>query len=184
MGSVIVEPRNLLFEVFPNAHKSRLILIMIVVFGTLLLTASAKISIPFYPVPMTMQTFVVMVIGISLGWKLAFLTVFCYLLEGAIGLPVFAGTPLKGIGLPYMLGPTGGYLLGFLLAGTLLGFLGGKGFDRNIVKAVIAMFLATFVIFFFGCIWLGSLIGFEKALEFGVRPFLLSETFKFLSSSL
>ena len=87
-----------------------------VLIGTLLLTISAKIKVPFYPVPMTMQTFVVVLIGITLGWKLGLATVLTYLFEGAIGLPVFAGTPEKGIGISYMMGPTGGYLIGFVFS--------------------------------------------------------------------
>ena len=87
--------------------------ISLILLGTLLLTISAKIKVPFYPVPMTMQTFVVVLIGIAFGWKLGLATIFAYLFEGAIGLPVFAGTPEKGIGIIYMMGPTGGYLVGF-----------------------------------------------------------------------
>ena len=90
--------------------------ISLVIFGTMLLTISAKIKVPFYPVPMTMQTFVVVIIGIAFGWKLGLATIFAYLFEGAVGLPVFAGTPEKGIGLSYMIGPTGGYLVGFISA--------------------------------------------------------------------
>ena len=97
--------------------------ISIVLFGTLLLTISAKIKVPFYPVPMTMQTFVVVLIGITLGWKLGLATIFAYLFEGAIGLPVFAGTPEKGIGISYMIGPTGGYLIGFLTSVFIAGFV-------------------------------------------------------------
>jgi len=90
----------------------------ITILGTLLLTISAKVKIPFYPVPMTMQTFVVIFIGMAFGWKLGLATVFAYLVEGAFGFPVFAGTPEKGIGIAYMIGPTGGYLFGFLVAVT------------------------------------------------------------------
>ena len=104
--------------------------ISIVLFGTLLLTISAKIKVPFYPVPMTMQTFVVVLIGITLGWKLGLATVIAYLFEGAIGLPVFAGTPEKGIGISYMLGPTGGYLLGFLSSVFIAGFV---NLNKNII---------------------------------------------------
>ena len=88
--------------------------IALVLIGTLLLTISAKVKVPFYPVPMTMQTFVVVLIGITYGWKLGLTTILAYLFEGTIGLPVFAGTPEKGIGISYMLGPTGGYLVGFI----------------------------------------------------------------------
>ena len=91
-------------------------IILIAITGTLLLTISAKIKIPFYPVPMTMQTFVVLFLGIVLGPKIGLLTVSLYLFEGIFGLPVFAGTPEKGIGFAYFMGPTGGYLVGFMVA--------------------------------------------------------------------
>ena len=87
--------------------------------GSLLLTISAKIKIPFYPVPMTMQTFVVVLMGVTFGWKIGVATISLYLLEGIIGFPVFAGTPEKGLGLVYFMGPTMGYLIGFLSAGFL-----------------------------------------------------------------
>ncbi len=90
--------------------------LVLAVAGTALLTVSAKIQIPFYPVPMTMQTFVVLALGMAYGWRLGGATLLLYLAEGATGLPVFAGTPEKGIGLAYMLGGTGGYLAGFVLA--------------------------------------------------------------------
>src|SRR6266404_5697542 len=96
---------------------------LLVVAGVLLLTLSAKIQIPLWPVPMTMQTYVILVIGMAYGTRMATVTVLGYLIAGAIGLPVFAGTPEKGLGLPYMLGPTGGYLIGFLLATLLMGKL-------------------------------------------------------------
>ena len=96
--------------------------LLIVFLGSLLLTISAKIKIPFYPVPMTMQTLVVLIIGIGFGWKLGVATVMLYLFEGIIGLPVFSGTPEKGIGLVYFTGPTMGYLIGFLVAA----FFSGK----------------------------------------------------------
>ena len=97
--------------------------ILISVLGTLLLTISAKIKIPFYPVPMTMQTFVVLLMGVTFGWKMGVATISLYLFEGIIGLPVFAGTPEKGVGLVYFTGPTMGYLIGFLVATFLAGYL-------------------------------------------------------------
>ena len=100
--------------------------------GTLALTVSAKTQIPFWPVPMTMQTFVVLVIGMAYGARLGVATIALYLLEGALGLPVFAGTPEKGVGLAYMMGPTGGYLLGFVAGAWLCGWLAERGFDRLI----------------------------------------------------
>ena len=97
--------------------------ILVVLLGSILLTISAKVKIPFYPVPMTMQTFVVLFLGMSLGPKVGSATVALYLLEGIFGLPVFANSPEKGIGLVYFTGPTMGYLIGFLVATYLAGLL-------------------------------------------------------------
>ena len=157
---------------------------LVALVGTGLLTLSAKINVPFYPVPMTMQTFVVLVIGMVFGWKLGAATVSIYIIEGMFGLPVFAGTPAKGVGLAYMAGPTGGYLIGFLLASTLVGYLGGKGFDRNFVMTLIAMLTGVMVIFVMGYLWLAFLIGPEKAFQFGVVPFLWAEVFKIALAAL
>ena len=104
-------------ELIKQNTQSQIIKSLFVIFlGSIILTISAKIKVPFYPVPMTMQTFVVVLIGVTLGWKLGLATVFAYLFEGAIGIPVFAGTPEKGLGVAYLMGPTGGYLFGFLVA--------------------------------------------------------------------
>ncbi len=146
--------------------------IVLAVLGTALLTISAKIQIPFWPVPMTMQTFAVLVIAMVYGPVLGTATVALYLIEGAFGLPVFAGTPAKGIGLAYMAGPTGGYLAGFLAAAALLGWLNTRGWDRRFLTALAAMVLGTAVIFVLGFTWLSTLIGTEKAFQFGVLPFL------------
>jgi len=140
--------------------------------GSLLLTFSAKLQVPFWPVPMTMQTFAVLVIGMGLGARLGSATVALYLAEGALGLPVFAGTPEKGIGLAYLLGPTGGYLVGFLASAALLGWLAEHGWDRRIGSTLAAMALGTTLIFACGLAWLGHLIGFDKAVQFGLLPFL------------
>src|SRR5690349_15200312 len=104
--------------------------------GSLLLTASAKAQVPMWPVPMTMQSFVVLVIGMAYGARLAGATVALYLLEGALGLPVFAGTPEKGIGLAYMAGPTGGYLAGFAVAAVAMGWLAERGWDRGLALSI------------------------------------------------
>src|SRR5262245_60405354 len=122
----------------PIVHSGRYGGIVLTVVGVLLLTLSAKIQIPLWPVPMTMQTYVILVIGMAYGTRLAMLTVFAYLLAGALGLPVFAGTPEKGIGIPYMLGPTGGYLAGFLAATLLMGKLAERGWDRHIGRSLVA----------------------------------------------
>ena len=149
--------------------------ISIVLFGTLLLTISAKIKVPFYPVPMTMQTFVVVLIGISLGWKLGLATVFAYLFEGAIGLPVFAGTPEKGIGISYMVGPTGGYLVGFLSSVFIAGFV---NLNKNIIIKFFLISLSILAIYITGVPWLAYLAGWEVAYIWGIKNFVLAEIFK------
>ena len=149
--------------------------ISIVIFGTLLLAISAKIKVPFYPVPMTMQTFVVVLICITLGWKLGLVTVFAYLFEGAIGLPVFAGTPEKGIGISYMIGPTGGYLIGFISSVFIAGFV---NLNKNIFVKFSLISLSIFVIYLTGVPWLAYLAGWEIAYVWGIKNFVLAEIFK------
>ena len=144
--------------------------------GSLLLTISAKIKIPFYPVPMTMQTFVVVLMGVTFGWKIGVATISLYLFEGIIGFPVFAGTPEKGLGLVYFMGPTMGYLIGFLFAAFLAGYLNLK---TNIFLIFLKLILSVSIIYILGILWLGHLIGWDKPLlELGVTPFLLAELFK------
>ena len=149
--------------------------ITLIIFGTLLLTISAKIKVPFYPVPMTMQTFVVVLIGITLGWKLGLITIFVYLFEGAIGLPVFAGTPEKGIGINYMMGPTGGYLVGFIISVFIAGFV---NLNKNIFVKFLLISLSIFAIYITGVPWLAYLAGWEIAYVWGIKNFLLAEVFK------
>ena len=144
--------------------------------GSLLLTISAKIKIPFYPVPMTMQTFVVVLMGVTFGWKIGVATISLYLLEGIIGFPVFAETPEKGLGLIYFIGPTMGYLIGFLFAAFLAGYLNLK---TNIFLIFLKLILSVSIIYILGILWLGHLIGWDKPLlELGLMPFLLAELFK------
>ena len=144
--------------------------------GSLLLTISAKIKIPFYPVPMTMQTFVVVLMGVTFGWKIGVATISLYLFEGIIGFPVFAGTPEKGLGLVYFMGPTMGYLIGFLFAAFLAGYLNLK---TNIFLIFLKLILSVSIIYILGILWLGHLIGWDKPLlELGLMPFLLAELFK------
>ncbi len=150
-----------------------------VIAGTVLLAISAKIQIPFFPVPMTMQTFVVLLIGFTLGWRLGGFTTLAYLAEGAMGLPVFAGTPEKGIGIAYMVGPTGGYLLGFLLATVATGFLAERRWDRSWLGAAAAALIGLATIYAFGLAWLGTLVGWDKPVfEWGLFPFLPGEVLK------
>ena len=153
-------------------------IILIALLGTLLLTISAKIKVPFYPVPMTMQTFVVLFLGIILGSKIGSLTVGLYLLEGIYGLPVFAGTPEKGIGMVYFTGPTMGYLFGFLVATYLSGFF---KYEKGIVNIFLKLIFCVSFIYILGLIWLGILFGWDKPIfEIGAQPFLLAELFKIL----
>ena len=151
---------------------------LVVLVGSILLTISAKIKIPFYPVPMTMQTFVVLFLGISFGYKIGIATVGLYLIEGIFGLPVFSNSPEKGVGIVYFTGPTMGYLIGFLLATFLAGYLDLK---TNIVSIFLKLILSVSVIYILGLIWLGTLIGWDKPIfQLGAAPFLLAELFKIL----
>jgi len=152
--------------------------LFIALLGSIVLAVSSKIKIPFYPVPMTMQTLVVLMMGICFGWRLGVATVTLYLFEGIIGLPVFSGTPEKGIGLIYFTGPTMGYLLGFLAAV----YVSGKFiYDNNIFKNFFKLLFATSLIYILGMAWLGTLIGWNKPIfQLGAQPFLLAELFKIL----
>ncbi len=147
---------------------------VLVLVGTALLTLSAKIQVPFWPVQMSMQTFAVLVIGAVYGARLAGATVALYLAQGAIGLPVFG----LGAGLAYMAGPTGGYLIGFLVAAIVVGWLAERGFDRRWPTALAAFLIGDIIIFAFGIAWLTGLIGFEKAVAGGLLPFLPAEALK------
>ena len=149
--------------------------IFIAFFGSILLAISAKIQIPFYPVPMTMQTFMVIFIGIAFGWKLGLLTVAIYLVEGAIGLPVFAGTPEKGIGIAYMVGTTGGYLFGFLVAVFFAGFV---NLEKNMFRNFFLISFAVSTIYLFGLPWLAYLKGWDIAYVYGFKQVILSDMFK------
>ena len=152
--------------------------IFVALIGSIILAISSKVKIPFYPVPMTMQTFVVLFIGITLGSKIGLLTVSLYLLEGIYGLPVFAGTPEKGIGFIYFTGPTMGYLLGFLIA---VYFAGSFKYEKNLINNLIKLLFCVSFIYILGLAWLGVLIGWEKPIfKLGAQPFLLAELFKVL----
>ena len=150
----------------------------IALIGSIALAISSKVKIPFYPVPMTMQTLVVIMIGAAFGWKLGLATVSLYLFEGIIGLPVFSGTPEKGVGLVYFTGPTMGYLIGFLVA---VFFAGKFNYSKNLITNFIKISFATSFIYLLGMVWLGGLIGWDKPIfKLGAQPFLLAELFKIL----
>ena len=148
--------------------------------GTALLWISAKIQIPFWPVPATLQTLMVVLIGAFYGSRLGFATIIAYLAEGLAGLPVFVGTPEKGLGLAYMVGPTGGFLLGFAVAAFLIGLAVERGWGKSLLSTLAAMIIANVAIYSFGLTWLGTLVGPQKAILFGLTPFLLSDAVKIL----
>ena len=156
----------------PKVIKSLLAILL----GSIALTISAKIKIPFYPVPMTMQTFVVLFLGISLGYKIGLATIGLYLLEGIVGLPVFSNSPEKGVGLLYFTGPTMGYLIGFLIACYLASMI---KFEDSYFVVLGKLVFATSTIYILGLLWLGTLIGWDKPIfALGAKPFLLAEIFK------
>jgi biotin transport system substrate-specific component len=149
--------------------------VALVAVGTLVLALSAWIKIPMIPVPMTMQTYVVLVIGALCGWRLAAATVAAYLAEGFIGLPVFTNW---GAGPAYFFGPTGGYLIGFLAAAVLVGVLAERGGTRDMLRATFTLLLGHALIFCFGVAWLASAAGWSKAIAIGLAPFWLATVLK------
>ena len=166
-------------ELIKQNTQSKLLKSLIVIFlGSILLAISAKIKIPFYPVPMTMQTFVVLLLGLSFGYKIGLATVSLYLLEGIVGLPVFSNSPERGVGLMYFTGPTMGYLIGFLITA----FVAGKfNYSNNFFSNFLKLTFAISFIYILGMFWLGGLIGWDKPIfKLGAQPFLLAELFKIL----
>ena len=164
-------------ELTKNISQTRIIKsLFAIILGSLALTISAKIKIPFYPVPMTMQTFVVLFLGVSLGYKIGLASVGLYLIEGIAGLPVFSNSPEKGVGLIYFTGPTMGYLIGFLTASYLASKISNKD---NFLLVLAKLTIATSTIYLLGLLWLGTLIGWDKPIfALGAKPFLLAEVFK------
>ena len=152
------------------AHK-----VAIVIGGSILLALSAHIKVPFYPVPVTMQTMLVLMIGMAFGPRLGFATIMAYLAQGAMGLPVFAG----GAGLAYMAGPTGGYLFGFAVAAIVTGLLAENGWGKSVGSTALAMVIGNIVIYAFGVTYLSSIVGgFDKAIQFGLAPFIYGDMLK------
>jgi biotin transport system substrate-specific component len=147
---------------------------ILVAAGTLALAVAAKVQVPFWPVPVTLQSLVVLALGAAYGWRLAGVTLVAYLLEGAAGLPVFAG----GSGLAYMMGPTGGYLVGFALAAMLVGYLAQKGADKRSITMFGAMLAGAALIYVPGIAWLSGFTGLEKAVAVGFVPFLVGDALK------
>ena len=166
-------------ELIKQNSQTQIIKSLLVIFlGSVLLAISAKIKIPFYPVPMTMRTFIVLFLGISFGYKIALATVGLYLIEGISGLPVFSNSPERGVGLAYFMGPTMGYLIGFLSACFFSSFI--KASDNHLM-IITKLILSVSSIYILGVLWLGTLIGWNKPIfELGVAPFILAEIFKIL----
>lgn len=183
--TALVQNQPTLVETLWQGDNTLVRNIVLAVAGSLALWVSAKIQVPFYPVPITMATFVVLVIGMTFGWRLGGATVALYLAEGAMGLPVFAGTPEKGIGLAYMMGPTGGYLLGYLLAAVTVGWLAQRGWDRHILTAAAAMLIGNVAIYLPGLVWLGSVVGWENPiLAWGLVPFIPGDIAKLVLAAI
>jgi biotin transport system substrate-specific component len=179
--SLLAAPSTLVGLLWPSREDAiftalRAAVLMVV--GTALLTLSAKVQVQFYPVPMTMQTMVVLVLGAAYGWRLGGATVALYLAEGAMGLPVFANTPPAVPGVAYIAGPTGGFLVGFLAAAMLTGLMAERGWDRSLVRVIVMMTVGHAVIFAFGLGWLSTLLPFAKAWAVGAAPFIAATVLK------
>ena len=159
----------------PSAATNAVTKAALVVFGSLLLAVSAQFKIPLYPVPVTGQTLVVLVIGMTFGPRLGGITLAAYLFEGALGLPVFAG---GAAGVAVLIGPTAGYLFGFLLAAIVMGYLAERGMGRTVVSTIAAMVIGNCVVYLCGALWLANFIGFGQAIVMGVLPFLYGDALK------
>ena len=152
--------------------------VLLALLGTVILAISAKIKVPLWPVDASLQTLAIFAIAASFGMRLGTATLALYLLEGALGLPVFQGTPERGIGLAYMAGPTGGYLVGFVVAAAIVGWGADRGWDRNPFKLFGVMLAAEVVLLGLGALWLGYLFGMDKAFAYGIGPFIVTDLMK------
>ncbi|MEW2916652.1 biotin transporter BioY [Ruegeria sp. ANG10] len=163
----------------------RLKQVALVALGIVALAIAAKIKVPMWPVPITMGTFAVLTIGTAYGARLGLITMLGYLLVGALGFDVFAGSSAEKFGLTYMMGGTGGYLVGYLMATVLLGALAARGWDRSVGKLALALVLANVLIYVPGLLWLGQLYGWDKPiLEWGLTPFLMGDVIKLALAAL
>jgi biotin transport system substrate-specific component len=177
--SQAIASRPLVSLALPDSGAARLLVQgLIVVAGTLVLTLSAKTKVVLGPVDLSLQTLAILMIAASLGMRMAMATLLLYLAQGAMGFPVFQSTPEKGIGLAYMAGPTGGYLLGFLVMAAIVGYAADRGWDRNVGKLLGAMLVGEVAMMALGFAWLAVLIGAANAWTFGVLPFVLPDLIK------
>jgi len=165
-------PRDLI-----NAERAiRYILLSLA--GSGMIALCAQVYIPLYPIPITLQTFAVFLIGFTYGWRLGGFTVTLYLFEGALGLPVFAKA---AGGIAVFTGPTAGFLFGFILVAIVSGWFAERGFDRSYAKLFISLILCNVILYSLGLFWLGSYIGWDKpVLELGLYPFILGDLLKIL----
>ena len=185
--------QNLLINniVFLNRFDSILKNLLIIFIGSILYALSARIAIPIPPVPVTLQTLVLLTFSMAVGSRLAFLTFALYIFEGIIGIPVFAKPPFSGF--YYLIGPSGGYLLGMLIASYFVGYLAEKNYDKNFFKSLITIFIGTIIIFIPGLIWLGFWFdqyhpelsqqinlgeGYKYAFKYGLLVFKFTEPVK------
>ena len=164
----------------PNEQFSQLTNFVTVVLCSLLLILSAKIKVDLYPVPMTLQPLAVLMIAMLCGRNISVAAVSLYLFQGMVGIPVFA----YGGGLPYLLGPTGGFLFGFLFASMIIGELADRGWGKQNFKSVFAMFIGLIVIYAFGIFQLSILKGFDFAIINGLKPFILGDLYKLILAAL
>ncbi|MDN2568565.1 biotin transporter BioY [Aquibium sp. A9E412] len=171
--------RSLVNLALPEKGAARFaMLALLALAGTAIITLSAKSKVVLGPVDLSLQTLAILLVGAAYGLRLGTATLLLYLAEGAIGLPVFQSTPEKGIGLAYMMGPTGGYLLGFVALAAAAGWAADRGFDRNPVKLFGAMLVGEVVMMALGFAWLAYLVGATAAWQFGVAPFVLPDLVK------
>lgn len=183
--TTIAAPSPLVGRLVPAEGISRILAqVLLAVAGTLLIWASAKVKVPFYPVPVTMQVFVIMALAATYGFRLGLATILLYLAEGAFGMPVFTDTPEKGLGIAYMMQATGGYLAGFVVMTAIVGWFAERGFDRNPFVLFGVMLAGLAVMYALGLYWLGALLGWDKPiLEWGFYPFILADLTKIALAS-
>ncbi|MBZ9740950.1 MULTISPECIES: biotin transporter BioY [unclassified Mesorhizobium] len=171
--------RPLVFLAMPQDGAARLATqFLLAIAGTLLLTLAAKTRVVLGPVDISMQTLAVFLIAAAFGMRLGVATLLLYMAEGAMGFPVFQGTPEKGIGIAYMLGSTGGYLAGFVVMAAIVGWAADRGWDRHPIKLFNAMLVGEVIMMAMGFAWLALLIGPEKSWQFGVVPFIVGDLIK------
>ena len=177
--TVAAEARPLVFLALPQDRVSRIVAqVSLAIAGTLILTISAKTKMPLGLIDMSLQTLAVLLIATAFGSRLAIATVLLYLAEGAAGLPVFQGTPERGIGLAYMSGFTGGYLLGFLAMAAIVGWAADRGWDRNPLRLFAVALAAEVVMMALGFGWSAWLFGADVAWVKGVVPFIVPDLIK------